>query len=224
MVRPHAAVVFFVAAEKIASDRLQSVVLCATLYRKGAFCPHPGGNGPSKNRTEAKKKMASDRQPKERARKKKKSSAGGILQGAAAAAAAAGAAAAAKSSKHRAAVIILAVVLFALGAAGGFFGLRYLTRDDGFSMVGEDFVEIQMYAPYEEPGATGIFFGKEAQVKTEYYYREDISHDAVKVNGVDTAVNGFYYAVYTCDGFPYRGIELIRTIEVMRVEDDGEIE
>ena len=91
-------------------------------------------------------------------------------------------------------------------------------------MVGEDFVEIQMYAPYEEPGATGIFFGKEAQVKTEYYYREDISHDAVKVNGVDTAVNGFYYAVYTCDGFPYRGIELIRTIEVMRVEDDGEIE
>lgn len=166
--------------------------------------------------------MATDRDPKERARKKKKSSSGGILAGMAAAAGAAGAAAAAKGGKHRVLVFILAVVLFALGAAGGFFGLQALTKDDGFSMIGQDFVEISMYTAYEEQGATSVFFGREGEVRTAYYYREDISYDPVAVESVDTSVNGFYYAVYTSDALPYRGVELIRTIEVMRVEDDGQ--
>ncbi len=168
--------------------------------------------------------MASNKSLKERAQKKKKSSAGKALQGIAAAAGAAGAATAAKSSGgHRAAAVILAVVLFLLGAAGGYFGLQALTGDDGFAMAGEDFVEVQMYGQYEERGASAVFLGKEATVETEYRYREDISHDAAPADGVDTSRNGFYYAIYTCDSFPYRGIELIRTIEVVRGEDDGQI-
>lgn len=168
--------------------------------------------------------MASGKDPKERAGKKKKASAGGILAGMAAAAGAIGAAAGKGTGRNRALALVAAVLLFAVGAAGGFFAVDFFTKEDGFSMRGEDFLEIPMYSLYEEQGATSVFFGREGEVRTVYYYREDISHDAVAVDGVDTAVHGFYYAVYTSDALPYRGVELIRTIEVMRVEDDGEIQ
>lgn len=166
--------------------------------------------------------MASERNPKERATKKKRSSTGKVAQGAAAAAAAATAAKAIKSSKNKGATVIVLLICFIIGIVAGFFGLGVLTQNDKFEMTGKDFVEVTMYEEYQDEGATAVFLRKERAVSVTYYYREDISHDVEARENVDTSVAGFYYVVYQTDAFLYGNTDLIRTVEVVRVEDDGQ--
>ncbi len=119
--------------------------------------------------------------------------------------------------------VLFAVILLGGGFAAGFFGWQYLTKNDTFTMQGEDFVTISMNESYNDLGVTAVVFGqdKTGEVTTKYYYREDISYEAKECEKVDTSVAGYYYAVYTLDGTPYHGVELIRTIEILRVEDNG---
>ena len=74
---------------------------------------------------------------------------------------------------------------------------------------------------YQEPEATCIFFGKENDVTISYSYREDISYDPIDVETVDTSISGFYYVTYTNSTFKYKNVVLIRTIQVMEVENNG---
>lgn len=167
--------------------------------------------------------MSLDKSPKERATKKKNSSAKTkVVQGITATAGACTAAKAVKSSKNKGIVAFVFILIFAVGTAIGFFGLKVLTKGDGFIMSGEDFIEVQMYQVYADEGATATFFGKEYTVEVSYYYREDISYDAVKTDKVNTSVAGYYYVVYQTDAFLYKDTDLIRTVEVVRVEDDGQ--
>ncbi|MBQ9081674.1 MAG: hypothetical protein IJY26_03455 [Clostridia bacterium] len=168
--------------------------------------------------------MASDKNPKERATKKKKSTTWKAVQAVAAAAGAAVAAKAVKSSKNKGATIFVVLLCFIIGLAAGFFGLGALTGGDTFEMVGEDFVEVQMYEEYTDLGAKAVFLGEEQEIAVTYYYREDISQDIVEKEGVDTSVAGFYYVVYQTEAFLYSNTDLIRTVEVVRVEDDGQAE
>ncbi len=169
--------------------------------------------------------MAENKSPRERAVKNgKNTSQGKTAQAVAAAVGAAVAAKAISSSKNKGVTIVIIVVCLVIGLAIGFFGLSFLTKNDGFTMVGEDMVTLQMYDEYKEENATAVLFGKEYDVSVTYYYRLDLTHDIEKTEGVDTSVDGFYYAVYQTDAFLYKGTELIRTIEVKRVEDDGKEE
>ena len=117
-------------------------------------------------------------------------------------------------------------VVFALiiGLAGGYLASKLSFTDDTFYMntYANGKTEIVIGAEgdattYTEQGVTCIAFGKNisADCKITYYYREDISYEAVKVEKIDENVEGFYYAVYTCDSITYSTVTLIRDIIVL---------
>lgn len=74
-----------------------------------------------------------------------------------------------------------------------------------------------------DKGVSIKFLGKDVSdsITVKYYYREDISHDAVEVGKVDVSIPGVYYVEYTSSHFAYKNTTLIRTIVVTGVEVDG---
>ncbi|MBP5242219.1 MAG: hypothetical protein J6Z36_00830 [Clostridia bacterium] len=139
-------------------------------------------------------------------------------------AAAASGAAAKKLAKKSPAALILAVLALIIGAVAGFFALNTLTQNDGYAMLGEEDFAVDMGADYVDAGVKAIFLGKDYSdsVTMKYYYRENISYDQVEVSGVDTGIDGFYYVVYQSDAFPFNQVTLIRTVEVVGGDSDGE--
>lgn len=124
--------------------------------------------------------------------------------------------------------IVLPVLL--IGLALGFFGVKFALKNDGFALVeGVQVDEIMYiggdseYSKYQELGVKCISFGKDysEDVEITYYYRLDMSEDAVKVEKVDETVPGMYYAVYTTKAPRYKSVTLIRNIAVLEVEDNG---
>lgn len=92
---------------------------------------------------------------------------------------------------------------------------------------GEDYIvtreELASYVKLENESVKITFFGKDVSdtVSKEYYYRQDISHDSEKVDGIDYLQEGTYYVVYTSSHFAFKNAKLIRTVIVKGVELDG---
>ena len=174
------------------------------------------------------KKNGQPRRAKESAVKKSRSSSANssavkkaVIAGAAAAV---GSAAAKKLAKKSPVALILAIIALIIGVAAGFFTFNFLTQNDGYAMLGEEDFSVAMGSTYEDAGVNAVFLGKDYadNVTKKYYYRENISYDQVEVSGVDTSVDGFYYVVYQSDTFPFNTVTLIRTIEVVGGDSDGE--
>lgn len=77
------------------------------------------------------------------------------------------------------------------------------------------------YVSYTELGVKCIAFGKDysRDYTVEYFYRNDLTNDEVKVDGIDVTKEGVYYAVYSIPCFKYKSVTLIRNIFVLRGED-----
>ena len=75
----------------------------------------------------------------------------------------------------------------------------------------------------EDEGVTCKLLGIDVSksVSKEYYYREDISYEATKVEEIDLNTPGVYYIVYKSSNFAFKKTTLIRTIVVLGVENDG---
>lgn len=123
--------------------------------------------------------------------------------------------------------IILAVVFLAVGLLVGFFGLKFAFSKDTFKLnegvmtneimyVGPD----EAYQEYKELGASCISFGKDysKDVIIKYYYRADLTEEAVEVLEIDETKPGMYYAVYTTKAPRYKSVTLIRNIAVLGEE------
>lgn len=83
--------------------------------------------------------------------------------------------------------------------------------------------EVYSSVKLNDGGFVCKFFGIDIsdKVTTTYYYREDISHDWSKVNGIDVTTAGVYYIEYKSNHFAFENSTLIRTIIVTGVENDG---
>lgn len=134
-----------------------------------------------------------------------------------------------KQSKKGRVWIVALIFALVLGAVGGYFGYRYICKDDCFVMnsysssteiIDINIGEEEVFQTYEEKGARCIIFGKDFsdKVKVEYQYREDNTQDPTNVGGVDVEKAGIYYAIYTIDHIRFKNVTLIRNIIVMREE------
>lgn len=123
--------------------------------------------------------------------------------------------------------VLLAVVFLALGVLAGFFGLKFAFSKDTFKLnegvmtdeimyIGQD----EYYTKYQELGVTCVSFGKDCSkdVKVTYYYRVDLTEEAIEVDKVDETKPGMYYAVYTTTASRYKSVTLIRNIAVLGEE------
>lgn len=145
--------------------------------------------------------------------------------------------------KVRMGIILTFVLIFlVIGAVGGFFGTRILTKNDVYEMVCFENGKVDVvigthedadYTQYIEKGVKCVSFGKEysfndnpsendpsKECTVTYYYRNDLSNDPVKVDKVDPLVEGMYYAVYTTPSKKYSTVKFIRNITVLRSEDN----
>ncbi|MGN1295965.1 MAG: hypothetical protein ACI4U5_06100 [Bacilli bacterium] len=135
--------------------------------------------------------------------------------------------------------IIVIIACIVIGLAGGFIFVSSLTKNDTFEMnayvhqtsreevielFGEETFEytiLLLEEEYVEPGAKCVFLGKNKEVNISYSYREDISFEPITVDDIDTTISGFYYVTYTNTTFKYQNVVLIRTVQVMEVENNG---
>lgn len=122
---------------------------------------------------------------------------------------------------------ICIVVALVVGLAGGYFVSKLAFANDTFCMNAYANGETEIYIGADEPvqtyteqGVTCIAFGKDisADCTITYYYREDQTTNAVKIDKVDENVAGFYYAVYTTSSIKYSSVTLIRDIIVLGEE------
>lgn len=124
--------------------------------------------------------------------------------------------------KLKPATILLIVAFFALGAVCGFFGVRLLTRNDCFTILGQDEITLQLNETYKDEGVKVVAFNK------------DVSKDIVIETNLLKDENGNYYAeeeatyyiIYTSKSFKYSSlfkIKKIRLVTFVEPTEESEI-
>ncbi|MGI6377452.1 MAG: hypothetical protein ACOX0I_00040 [Bacilli bacterium] len=151
-----------------------------------------------------------------------------------------------KIAKKNPLTFVILVVFLVIGAVAGYFVVNKIGANDCYEIkaydyslakknihdetakslygdLGAETAIIFVDETYKEEGVKCIAFGRDCsnECQVTYYYREDISHDPVIKDKVDSSVAGFYYAVYKSPAFKYKDVELIRNIIVVEVENDG---
>jgi hypothetical protein len=104
---------------------------------------------------------------------------------------------------------LLLIVILAFGGVGGFFGAKFLTRNDTFEINGDQEVVLEVGDYYVEKGATIISFGR------------DISKTVKIDSTVDTTTAGQYYVKYTVEDIRFGNVERYRYVTVVEVANEG---
>ena len=110
-----------------------------------------------------------------------------------------------KQRKNHPVAFLLVALFLVLGALGGYFTLKYLTKDDVFKILGEQTVVLNVGENFVDGGVKIVAFGK------------DIS-DNVKIEideNFDKNVAGRYYVKYTVDNLRFKGVIKYRYIDVV---------
>ena len=108
------------------------------------------------------------------------------------------------------------VILFlAIGAVGGWFGIKFATRNDCFEIIGEEKIELSIGETYLDQGVKVISFGKDCQdkvnVETNLKKTADYADQA-----------GIYYITYTVDNIKYGSIFKIQKIRLISFSEASE--
>lgn len=105
-----------------------------------------------------------------------------------------------KQSKLHPLATIFVIIFLVCGLLGGWFTVKYLTKNDKFEIVGEQTITLTLGEDYVDEGAVAVSFGK------------DISSKIKSENNVDKAKVGRYFIKYTVDDFRYKSVVKYRYI------------
>lgn len=114
--------------------------------------------------------------------------------------------------------LLVALVMLVLGAAGGWFGVKFLTRNDAFEIIGQEEVSVILGTNYEDLGVKVVSFGKDlsdkVQIETNLTQNPDGTFSAEDY--------GTYYIVYTVDSIKYNSIFKIKKIRLVSFVEESE--
>ena len=114
----------------------------------------------------------------------------------------------------------VAVLFLAIGAAGGWFGVKFLTKNDCFILNGKDEITLTVGAKYIDEGANVIEFGKDIAAKVSVETNMDKNQDgSYTSNEVGT-----FYMVYTVDSIKYGTIFKVQKIRLVTFVEESEEE
>ena len=126
-------------------------------------------------------------------------------------------------NKLSAGAIFIAVLLLAFGAVGGYFGVKFITKNDCFVLNGNDEITLQIGETYADEGAKIISFGKDVS--------SDITIETNLKKNPDGELyaeeEGTYYIVYKSTNLKYGTIfkvQKIRLITFVEATEQEEIE
>ncbi len=125
--------------------------------------------------------------------------------------------------KLGAGAILGALILLVVGAVGGYFGVKFITRNDCFVLNGKDEITLQLGESYVDEGAIVVAFGRDETEKVTIETNLTQNHDgSLTSNEVGT-----YYIVYKVDNLKYGSIfkvQKIRLITFVEVSEGSEYE
>ena len=114
--------------------------------------------------------------------------------------------------------LILAVCLLIIGALGGFFTCKMLTKNDTFEIIGKDEITLSLGENYIDEGVKVIAFGKDdtskVSISTNLKKNGDGSYTAEEI--------GTYYITYTVDNLKYGSIFKIQKIRLISFVEPAE--
>ena len=114
--------------------------------------------------------------------------------------------------------MILLVFLVGIGGIGGYFGCKYITQNDCFTLNGKDELTLQLNEKYFDEGAKVIAFGlddsKKVEVETNLTKNEDGSYSADEI--------GTYYMIYTVKNIKYGTIFKVQKIRLISFVEPSE--
>lgn len=122
--------------------------------------------------------------------------------------------------KVSAGALIMALLLLVVGAVGGFLGVKVLTKNDCFTLIGNDEITLELGETYKDQSAKVIAFGKDEAdkilVETNLSKNEDGTYTADEV--------GTYYISYIVDNFKYGTLFKIKKIRLITFVEPTEQE
>lgn len=118
--------------------------------------------------------------------------------------------------------LFLAVLLLIGGAVGGYFGVKYLTKNDCFEFIGEDEITLTLDQTYTDEGVKVIAFGQDDSDKVEVKVDEKLKQNT---DGSYYATEeGTYYIIYTVNNLKYGSIFKIQKIRLITFVEPTESE
>ena len=116
--------------------------------------------------------------------------------------------------------VLGAILLLIFGAAGGFFGVKYITKNDCFVLNGKDELTLQIGENYADDGAKVIAFGRDETSKVEIKTNLIINADGTYTSNQE----GTFYMLYTVDNLKYGSIFKIQKIRLITFVEASEQE
>ena len=130
--------------------------------------------------------------------------------------------------KIPAGVKVLMVLLLLVGIAGGYFAVKFVSKNDHFVLKGQTTYSIEAGTPftYSEEGVDAVCFGRDVsgKMKVETTLQKDAAGNYI----IPTDEEGVYTITYTVDCLkfgehnPNGVIKRIRTFSVSVTEEDGQ--
>ena len=130
--------------------------------------------------------------------------------------------------KIPAGVKVLMVLLLLVGIAGGYFAVKFVSKNDHFVLKGQTAYSIEAGTPftYSEEGVDAVCFGRD--VSGKLHVETTLQKDAAGNYVIPTDQEGVYTITYTVDCLkfgehnPNGVIKRIRTFSVSVTEEDGQ--
>ena len=119
-------------------------------------------------------------------------------------------------------VVALAMFLLFVGVVLGYWGVKYLTRNDCFDIIGAEEITLELGQTYLDEGVEVVAFGVDEsdKVKIDTNLKKD------KDGKFYAQAEGTYYIKYTVNNIKYGSIfkvQKIRLIHFVEPTEDGEL-
>lgn len=108
-------------------------------------------------------------------------------------------------------IIVCTVLFLIIGVGSGFACAKFLTKNDTFSIIGEQTIYLKVGDTYTDSGAKAIEFNK------------DITSEIVVIglDKIDTSKEGKYQIIYSLNTKRYKDIKRVRYVIVTSESGDS---
>lgn len=116
------------------------------------------------------------------------------------------------------AAMVISLLFLIIGAAGGWFGTQFITKNDCFTLIGKEEITLVVGQSYTDQGAKVVSFNQDlsnkVKVETNLTKNKDGTYTSNDV--------GTFYMIYTVDSIKYNTIFKVQKIRLITFVEESE--